>query len=375
MRPSASPTISTRPSSTGTQEPRDRSRRPVRRAGRLPPIRGLDESPATWERLLAAFDLEEWPDRFEALDFFRHEEPRFAEDRAELTREAVVLVTAYNRLGDRKAAGIDTLRHFILQSVWCMFAEDLGMIPKHRLSRLVEQLVEDPSRSSADDLGRLFEWLGRPGPRPEHGLDEGVPYANGSLFENPAAVHLVPGEIELLRQACAFNWRQVQPAIFGSLLEGALGRERVWAFGAHYTSEEDIRKVVEPTVIEPWDERVESCASLEDVIAAQDALAAYHVLDPACGSGNFLYVAYRDRRRVENQFRALERRFRNEAGLPEVVRGGVFPLRNMYGIELEPFAVELARVTLWMGHKLAVEEIGIDEPDAPACGSLRHPAG
>ncbi len=324
------------------------------------------EPPSTWDRLLAAFDLEELPDRFEALDFLRQRVPRFAEDRAELTREAVALVTdVYNRLGDRGAAGAETLRHFILQSVWSAFAEDLGMIPEHRFSRLVEHVLDEPERSSADELGGLFEWLNKPGARPEHGVYEGVPYVNGSLFQIPARVHLERDELELLRQACRFNWRQVQPAIFGSLLEGALGRERVWAFGAHYTSEEDIRKVVGPTIVEPWNGRIDSCGSLDEVHEAQKALARYTVLDPACGSGNFLYIAYRELRRIENRLRVLERELRREAGLGEEAPRVPFQLSNMYGIELEPFAVELARVTLWIAHKLAVEELGVDEPTLP----------
>jgi hypothetical protein len=348
-----------------------RKSRDTGRAGRFVVLSAFEkfqvyEPPATWDRLLAEFDVDGLPDRFEALDFLRRNEPRFAEDAAELTRKAVALVTdVHGRLGDRGAESVDTLRHFTLQSVWCAFAEDLGMIPEHRFSRLVEGLLDDPKRSSADDLGQLFEWLNRPGPRPEHGLYQGVPYANGSLFEDPARVYLLPEELELLRQACGFKWRQVQPAIFGTLLEGALGRERVWAFGAHYTSEEDIRKVVEPTVVEPWLAQVEACQSLEDVDKTQRALATYSVLDPACGSGNFLYVAYRELRRIENLLRVRQRELRTEAGLGAAVSDVRFPLSNLYGIELEPFAVELARVTLWMAHRLAVDEFDLDEPTLP----------
>jgi hypothetical protein len=93
------------------------------------------EPGAFWDRPVAIFALEELPDRYESLDFLRGREPRFAEDRAELTREAVALVTdLYNRIRDRQAAGPETLRDFVLQCVWCMFAEDLGMIPDRRFT-------------------------------------------------------------------------------------------------------------------------------------------------------------------------------------------------------------------------------------------------
>ncbi len=325
------------------------------------------EPGARWDVPIAVFDLEQLPDAYETLDFLREREPRFVADRADLTREAVALVTdLYGRILDRHAAVDDTLRDFVLQCVWCMFAEDLGMIPEHRFSKLVERLLDDPERSSADELGGLFERLNTPGPRPEHGIYAGAPYADGGLFVSPARVHLERDEVELLGDASRFNWKLVEPSIFGNLLEGALGRERVWAFGAHYTSEADIRKVVEPTVVEPWRERIDVCGSLEDLAEVQRAFGRYTILDPACGSGNFLYIAYRELRRIEAKLRARERELRREAGLPEgASQTPAYPLSNVYGIELEPFAVKLARVTLWMGHKLAVEELGLDEAVLP----------
>ena len=325
------------------------------------------EPGARWDVPIAVFDLEQLPDAYEALDFLREREPRFVADRADLTREAVALVTdLYGHILDRHAAPDDTLRDFVLQCVWCMFAEDLGMIPEHRFSKLVERLLDDPERSSADELGGLFERLNTPGPRPEHGIYASAPYADGGLFLSPARVHLERDEVELLGDASRFNWKLVEPSIFGNLLEGALGRERVWAFGAHYTSEADIRKVVEPTIVEPWHERIDGCDSLDELAQAQRDFGRYTILDPACGSGNFLYIAYRELRRIEAKLRARERELRREAGLPEgPSQAPAFPLSNVHGIELEPFAVKLARVTLWMGHKLAVEELGLDEAVLP----------
>lgn len=227
------------------------------------------EPGAFWDRPVTQFDLVDLPDRHEALAFLGGGEPRFVEDRAELTREAVAHVTdLYARLGDRRAAGAETLRDFVLQCVWCMFAEKLEMIPGHRFSSIVDGLLDDPGRSSEDDLGGLFRTLNTRGPRPEHGLYEAVPYAAGGLFASPAKVHLAAEELELLRDADRFDWKQVEPAIFGSLLEGALGRDREWAFGAHYTYESEIRNVVEPTVVNPWRDRVGACEALPDVQAA-----------------------------------------------------------------------------------------------------------
>jgi hypothetical protein len=313
----------------------------------------------------AVFDLATLPENADALLFLEGREPGFFA-RDELTRDAVALVTdLYQRLDERDAADHDVLQDFVLQIVWCMFAEDLGMLPGHLFTRLLDGLLKDPSRSSFDDLGRLFRYLAEPAPRPTHGVYEGTPFADGGLFRKPAEVHLETEEVDALRKAADFDWTQVEPAIFGALLQGALGKEKQWALGAHYTAEADILKVVLPTIVEPWRERVEACETVRDVQAAQRDLMNYVVLDPACGSGNFLYVAYRELRRVEAELRTRGAELRRAAGMPDQAELALYPITNLKGIEIEIFAVKLARVTMWIGHKLAVEDLGVDEPVLP----------
>ena len=313
-------------------------------------------------------DLIDLPDQYDALLFLAGQEPVFAGGQAALTREAVVhLVDLYEQLQNRAAADDDVLRDFLLQTVWCLFAEDLAQIPGHRFTTIVDDLIASPKRSSADDLFGLFEALNEPGTA-GHGLYVGVPYANGGLFERPAKVHLTVDELRHLRDAARFNWNEVQPSIFGSLLEGGLGHDRQWTLGAHYTHEADIQKVVQPTIVEPWRERIESLTRHKDAVAAQNDLLNYVVLDPACGSGNFLYVAYRELRRLEQRLREREAELRVAEGKPKADQGSLsafFPLSNVRGIEIDGFAVALARVSLWMGHTLAVRELDLDESTLP----------
>ncbi len=327
------------------------------------------EPGAVYTEPRAQFDLTELPDNLDALLFLAQGDrtPLFVAEQTELTREAVALVTdVYARLNERSAAELDTLRDFTLQTVWSLFAEDLQMLPSRLFTRLLDQLRADPNRSSVDDLGQLFRYLAQPEPRPERGVYAGTPYADGGLFEQPAEVHLEPEELDLLREAAGFDWKRVEPAIFGSLLEGALGRERQWALGAHYTAEADILKVVLPTIVDPWRERIEACTTIADVEAAQQDMMNYVVLDPACGSGNFLYIAYRELRRLEADLRQAAANMRRSAGLRgQETLALYFPLSNIRGIEIDSFAVKLARVTLWMGHKLAVDELGISESVLP----------
>lgn len=312
-------------------------------------------------------DLVELPDRADALMFLAGREPVFVGTQEAVTREAVsLIIDLYRHLGDRRAAGPDVLRDFVLQSVWCMFAEDLGQLESHLFSRIVDELIASPQRSSADDLGLLFDWLNREDQRPAGGLYSQTQYVNGGLFEQPARVHLENDELAVLRLACEFDWRKVEPAIFGSLMEGALGHEAQWALGAHYTHEADINKVVKPCIVDPWRERIEDASTLDQVSRLQSEFLNFVVLDPACGSGNFLYVAYRELRRLERRLRDKERQLRKRGGLRDQgALSAFFPLQNIRGLEISPLAVALARVTLWMGHKLAVDELDLPERTLP----------
>ncbi len=317
----------------------------------------------------AEFDLIELPERLDTLMFLAGHEPTFIGTQAAVTTDAVRLITdLFATLGERRAAPPDELRDFALQCVWCMFAEDLGQLESYLFTHIIDELIANPQRSSADDLGQLFEWLNRDTPRPAGGLYATTRYVNGALFQDPARVHLNQEELRVLRLACEYDWRKVEPHIFGSLLEGALGRESQWALGAHYTHEVDIQKVIQPSIVVPWRERIEDTTTLTQVQQLQNELLNYVVLDPACGSGNFLYIAYRELRRLEQKLHEREQDFRLVQGRRQATQSALtafFPLTNIKGIEINAFAVALARVTLWMAHKLAVDELDLDEATLP----------
>lgn len=314
------------------------------------------------------FELAELPDRYTSLLFLAGNEPVFSARQEGVTLDAVgKLAELFHQLEERHEGEPHTRRRFVLQLVWCMFAEDLGQIPGQAFTRVIDELIANPQRSSADDLGLLFEHLNDPSPeRPKHGLYAGVPYANGSLFAEPSRINMTPEELALLREVSASNWHEVQPSIFGSLLEGVFGHDRQWQLGAHYTHESEILKIVEPTIVEPWAARIEAISSYNEARAAQEDLLNYVVLDPACGSGNFLYVAYRELRKIEAKLAARVGELAQAEGRPsQEGLSAFFPLQNMRGIEIEQFGVDLARVTLWMGHRLAVEELELHESTLP----------
>jgi len=266
----------------------------------------------------ATFGLAELPDRFDALAFLAGPsvEPNFTEHYQELTQEAARTVAAvYQSLADRAAArGSDTQR-FVLQSVWCMFAEDLGMLDGFPFQSTLNEVRAQPDRAAAE-LGHLFNVLNQKGKHQRVGRLAGTTYVNGDLFRNPTAVGLNRDEVDLLLKATSFDWRKVNPTIFGSLMEGVLGRDRRWERGAHYTYEVDIMKIVGPTIVRPWRERIDVTATPTQAAELLDELCRFRVLDPACGCGNFLYIAYRELRGLEHELKARIERLAQETGVP-----------------------------------------------------------
>lgn len=316
----------------------------------------------------ARFTLAELPDRYDALLFLQAQslEPVFSEHRRELTTDAAThIAELYTSLADRSAAPIDEIQRFTMQVVWCLFAEDLGMLDGYPLQSIVDALLKEQHPDSARDIGYLFRLLNQKGDRNRVGQYAGTRYVNGELFAKPAEVSLTRDELQHLRQAAEFNWRAVDPTIFGSLMEGVLGEERRDKLGAHYTHEADIMKIVTPTIIRPWRARIEATATPLEARELLDELCAFRVLDPACGCGNFLYVAYRELRGLEHELKQRMLRLAEQSGSPAPGPLPYFPLTNVHGIDIEGIAVLIARVTLWMGHRQMVERYGEAEPVLP----------
>lgn len=314
------------------------------------------------------FPLAELPERYDALAFLAgpNVEPNFHEHHRELTKAAASLVAdVYHRLTDRRAAPLQTIQRFILQSVWCMFAEDLAMLEGYPFEATARAARRDPAGSAADFL-LLFRVLNQKSNHNRRGHLAGTTYVNGQLFEDPADVELTGDELDLLIEAAGFDWTKVDPTIFGSLLEGVLGKEQRWRRGAHYTHEVDIMKIVTPTIVRPWRERIAAVSTPTEARELLDELCSFKVLDPACGCGNFLYLAYRELRRLESELKHRIRTLAADTGLPFPAQPWpYYPLANLQGIDIEPTAVQLTRVTLWMGHRQMTELFGEAEPVLP----------
>lgn len=309
---------------------------------------------------------------------------------AAVTEEAAQRYASLADAMRQRGQDSNQVAHFLVQCLFCMFAEDEGLLPENIFTNLLAAAKSDVAKAT-DRITKLFKAMQEP--KGAYGNDD-IEWFNGGLFKQIAVPALLVSDLETLRSASAdMDWRAIDPTIFGTLFERGLGSKRA-ALGAHYTDTGTIAKLVEPLVRDPllleWHavrekiagqlvkagafEEVKAAAGevkvttqgkkeMERKLAAAKAastkatneanklyrvfllrLNAFRVLDPACGSGNFLYLALKALRDVEKRVQVEAQ----ELGLQAETSLQTGP-HNILGLEINEFAAELARVTVWIG--------------------------
>lgn len=256
-----------------------------------------------------------------------------------------------------QAKGFEPQRvaHFLNRLIFCMFAEDVGLLPNQIFTKLATASVAHPESFEAN-ARQLFAGMAKGGDVAFEVID----WFNGGLFDDDATLPLDEAELKIVLKCAALDWSNIEPSIFGTLFERGLDPDKRSQQGAHYTDPDTIMKIVGPVVLEPWQrewesERAEiakliekakktvSEAAKQRYFAFLERLVNFRVLDPACGSGNFLYLSLRC-------LKDFEKRVIHDAevlGLPlQFPRVGP---EAVLGIEVNPYAAELARVTIWIG--------------------------
>jgi type II restriction/modification system DNA methylase subunit YeeA len=250
--------------------------------------------------------------------------------------------------------------HFLVQCVFCMFAEDENLLPSGAFTNLLSKVTQDPERA-ASRLGALFQTMQSGG---DYG-DIPVEWFNGGLFKHIDIPPLTQEDLQKLHSAASeYDWRAIDPTIFGTLFENGLDSDERSQLGANYTDTNTIQKIITPLINEPllveWAQvktqiiehknttKSKGKKASQEVKAIYEAfqlrLSQFRVLDPACGSGNFLYLSLKALRDVE-RFVSIEAQ---ELGLAAELVMQTGP-HNILGIEINAFAAELARVTVWIG--------------------------
>ena len=288
---------------------------------------------------------------------------RPGETRQALTERVAASFAALAHSLRERGHDAHAVAHFVNRLVFCMFADDVGLLPGHMFTRMLEQAQRTPPQF-ATLAGNLF------GAMATGGLVgfEPVDWFNGGLFDDSTALPLEKSDIQTVLAASRLDWSEIDPSILGTLFERGLDPDKRAQLGAHYTDRDKILLLVEPVIIRPWlaewvSQKAEIAASLESAEAAKpratrtkrrneakqryqaflNRLRAFTVLDPACGSGNFLYLALQALKDLEHRVQLEAEAVGFERAFPEIGPA------NVKGIEINPYAAELACVSVWIG--------------------------
>ena len=269
--------------------------------------------------------------------------------------------------------------HFVNRLVFCMFAEDVGLLPDNMFTRMLEHARKRPDEFTelSRDLFGAMASGGRIG-------FEAVAWFNGGLFDDNATLPLQRTEIDVALKAAALDWSEIDPSIFGTLFERGLDPDKRSQLGAHYTDREKIMLIVEPVIVRPllaeWETTKAGIgATIERADAAKstaartrlrqqverslrsflERLRKFIVLDPACGSGNFLYMALHALKDIEHRVQLEAEAMGLQRGFPAVGPA------NVKGIEINTYAAELARVSVWIGEIQWMRRNGFREARDP----------
>ena len=319
---------------------------------------------------------------------FTHPEALKSQDTPEtVTRQAAGEFSRLAALLHRRGEEPPQVAHFLIRLLFCLFAEDAELLPARLFTRLVERARPRPAAFAAQ-LRQLFEAMSAGG---WFGPEE-IRYFDGRLFDDARALELDGEGLDILAGICGLDWASIEPSIFGTLFERSLDPSKRAMLGAHYTSKEDILLIVEPVLMAPlrheW-EAVQAQARLlaekrdrakgaartkagerlaSALLGFAGKLASVQVLDPACGSGNFLYVALRQLLDLWKEVSALA----GELGLPRLQ-----PLESiapspaqLHGIEVNEYAHQLAQATIWIGYIQWHMENGFGFPHDPILSPL-----
>ncbi len=283
-----------------------------------------------------------------------------AKNAAKVTRDIAAHLADLARGLEVNGQSGERIATFLMRCIFTMFAEDVGLLPKGLFAKTLERdWIKDPARF-VPEITALWQTMNSGGTL--FGVGKILQF-NGGLFADPEALPLTKKQLERLLEAAKTDWVDVEPAIFGTLLERALDPKERHALGAHFTPRAYVERLVRPTIEEPlradWDlVRAEAyyLAEAGKDAAARSAVRSFHkrlcevrVLDPACGTGNFLYVTLDVMKRLESEVLGLLA----DLGEKETsfdLQGLTVTPAQFHGLEIKPWAKEIAELVLWIGY-------------------------
>jgi hypothetical protein len=303
------------------------------------------------------FALSQLPDHIEDFGFVLGVQKRTFRDQDPVNIEAAEMMgRLHDALLDSGYAGHD-LERFLVRLVFCLFADDTGIFdPRDVFSSLIADRTNPDGSDTGQWLSQLFEVLNTPVPQRQRNLDQDLaqfPYVNGDLFGERLRPPSFDAQMRsLLIDALDFNWDAISPAIFGSLFQSVMDKKERRSQGAHYTTERNILKVIEPLFLDGLRAEFNALVQRRDA-GRRKALEAFHqklselrFFDPACGCGNFLIISYRELRLLEIEvLKALYKGRNLDLEFEKISR---IDVDQFYGIELGEFPARIAEIALWM---------------------------
>lgn len=304
------------------------------------------------------FKLADLHKHVQAFDFMLGRRVSFERQEAVTIKAAELMGRIHDALEANNYTGHD-LERFLVRLLFCMFADDTGIFqPKDIFLQLIEHDTEPDGTNVGRVINELFEVLDTPEDKRQANLSDELkqfPYVNGRLFRENLRTPIFDAKMrDDLLDACRHDWSAVSPAIFGSLFQSVMDAKERRAKGAHYTSEENILKVIGPLFLDDLREEMEGLKVRKTrrdnaLLEFQAKLSRLRFLDPACGCGNFLVIAYREVRQLELE--ALKELYGDQRIDAELMTR--VTVDQFYGIEYEEFPAMIAEVAMWMADHIA----------------------
>ena len=320
-----------------------------------------------------AFDLKDLPQHIERFGFIVGVQRREFRDQDPVNIEASELVgRIYDSLAESGHPGRD-LDRMLVRLVFCLFADDTGIFqPRDIFLDYVENRTSEDGTDVGPKFNHLCEVLNTPLDERSALLDEDLarfPHVDGDLFRDPTRVPSFDAEARgLLLEACRFDWSKISPAIFGSLFQSVMDKRQRRAQGAHYTTEKNILKVIEPLFLDDLRAQFRKLRARKDswrraaLHRFHRKLGALTFFDPACGCGNFLIIAYRELRQLEIEVIRELRAHTTAAGQREldIRRLSRIDVHQFHGIEIGAFPARIAETALWMMDHLMNNRLSLE---------------
>lgn len=320
------------------------------------------------------FTLSQLPEKIHLFDFISGHEIEETRGKEDPVNQIVArkMGTLHNQLRASGYRGHD-LEVILVRILFCLFAEDTAIFKPHQFHNFIKNRTVSDGSDLGAKLSELFQHLNT-NPKDILSLTDAVikdfPYVNGGLFEENIRVGAFNTEMrKVLLDASELDWSSISPEIFGALFQSVLDEDEQHADGAHYTSERNIRKLINPLFMDDlWEEFESVKANRTRLDRFHEKLGGLTFLDPACGCGNFLVVTYRELRKLELEVIRILRRDNHQLSL-DVANLVKVKASNFGGIEINEFPARIAEVAMWLiDHQMNLQmenEFGQSIPDIP----------